>query len=328
MNGQHNNNRNYSAADLLRYLDGQMDRAELHALERAMLDDEMLADAVEGYRLMRETYPDEAILAKTGEISTPKNTANQQAKQAPVVPLPRFRWIGYAAAACVVVAAGWWIINLSQPGNVLPPEANDRENPSFVNADPSDSAIPAEKGGLPGNTVAAAEVPAPPPPEKENNKVNNTPSGSGEVAVLSNKNADPLKPSPSVLAEQTVPSKTEGSQLADANAKMDSRRISAPAAESSAFPSHTFKIADSTGASPMAGWDYYREYLDSKFNFPPLPKTGTIEINLTAGGKIAEVTVNAPVSDKDKNHIIQSVKSGPPWKNKTGNPAKAVIQFQ
>lgn len=42
----------YSAGDIQRYHDGQMSPAEMHALERAALDDPFLADAIEGYELL------------------------------------------------------------------------------------------------------------------------------------------------------------------------------------------------------------------------------------------------------------------------------------
>lgn len=43
---------NYSAGDIQRYLQGKMTPQEMHALEKAALDDELLADAIEGYALV------------------------------------------------------------------------------------------------------------------------------------------------------------------------------------------------------------------------------------------------------------------------------------
>ncbi|RXK58077.1 hypothetical protein ESA94_18865 [Lacibacter luteus] len=41
---------NYSAHDIERYINRQMNAAEMHAFEKAMMDDPFLADAVDGYR--------------------------------------------------------------------------------------------------------------------------------------------------------------------------------------------------------------------------------------------------------------------------------------
>lgn len=46
----------YSAEDIQRYLQGKMNPQEMHALERAALDDEFLADAIEGYALLEDDH--------------------------------------------------------------------------------------------------------------------------------------------------------------------------------------------------------------------------------------------------------------------------------
>jgi hypothetical protein len=38
--------------------------------------------------------------------------------------------------------------------------------------------------------------------------------------------------------------------------------------------------------------------------------------------------VEAPIGDQEKASIIKTIQNGPAWKNKTGKPAKATIQFQ
>jgi hypothetical protein len=44
----------YTAEDIQRYLAGGMEPAEMHALEKAALDDAFLAEAIEGYESMKE----------------------------------------------------------------------------------------------------------------------------------------------------------------------------------------------------------------------------------------------------------------------------------
>lgn len=43
------NNKEYSAIDIQRYLNGQMSAKEMHAMETAALDDPFLAEAIEGF---------------------------------------------------------------------------------------------------------------------------------------------------------------------------------------------------------------------------------------------------------------------------------------
>ena len=66
-----NNNINYNAEEIQRYLQGKMTPREMYALEKASLDDEFLADAIEGYSLL----PDEnhsKVVAELKETITEK----------------------------------------------------------------------------------------------------------------------------------------------------------------------------------------------------------------------------------------------------------------
>ena len=57
-----NFHRNYSAADIEKYWKGQLSPAEMHALEKAAMDDPFLADAIEGYRNSQTAAIDAASL--------------------------------------------------------------------------------------------------------------------------------------------------------------------------------------------------------------------------------------------------------------------------
>lgn len=63
----------YNADDIQRYLSGKMTPAEMHALEKAALDDEFLADAIEGYSLVEDNHTkvlgelNDSLAAKTVE---------------------------------------------------------------------------------------------------------------------------------------------------------------------------------------------------------------------------------------------------------------------
>lgn len=69
-----NDNKIYTAEDIQRYLQGKMTPVEMHELEKASLDDEFLADAVEGYSLMADENHTKIISSLKKEI-TEKVTA-------------------------------------------------------------------------------------------------------------------------------------------------------------------------------------------------------------------------------------------------------------
>lgn len=90
---------NYNAHDIERYLNRQMNAAEMHAFERAMMDDPMLADAVDGYQ---PVIAERNIDADLADLKTKLNPKKENGK----VITGFFRpWMSVAAAAIIVLTA-------------------------------------------------------------------------------------------------------------------------------------------------------------------------------------------------------------------------------
>ena len=89
----------YTAKDIEQYLAGSMSNAEMHAIEKAALDDQLLADAIEGYDAVDNKEWNEvfaalrdkiAIAGSTPVISISKNKFAQRWRVAAVLQLPIF----------------------------------------------------------------------------------------------------------------------------------------------------------------------------------------------------------------------------------------------
>ncbi len=109
MEGQENK-KHYTAVDIEKYHKGQLTPAEMHALEKAALDDPFLAEAMEGYAHLHQ--PVEADLA---ELRARLRERVESKGCAPLVPIPgseksgRSPWWRAAAAAILLGALGWGI---------------------------------------------------------------------------------------------------------------------------------------------------------------------------------------------------------------------------
>ncbi|MEO7309168.1 MAG: TonB family protein [Chitinophagaceae bacterium] len=114
---QTNNNINYTSEDLLRYARGQMSPQQMHALEKAALEDVFLAEALDGYmeaNSYTQTVPgllEEKLASFKLRISAPQ----PKEEQPKVVPIWRQKWLQYAVAASVVLVAGWWALLVNKP---------------------------------------------------------------------------------------------------------------------------------------------------------------------------------------------------------------------
>ncbi|MEO6228637.1 MAG: carboxypeptidase-like regulatory domain-containing protein [Ferruginibacter sp.] len=93
-------NINYTAEDILNYHSGKLTAAEMHAMEKAALDDAFLAEAMEGYAVMKDTdiQPQLAIL---------KNHFDNQ-QTAKVIPFnaPKHFKLWKTAAAIAIIIGG------------------------------------------------------------------------------------------------------------------------------------------------------------------------------------------------------------------------------
>jgi hypothetical protein len=111
-----NNHIIYSAEDIQRYWNGQLTPQEMHAMEKAALDDPFLADAMEGFGQALEEHDEKMVTAQLASIHQHLQARGAQA--ASTAPVRSFRWWQAAAAALVLVVAGYWIFSTNSSENV------------------------------------------------------------------------------------------------------------------------------------------------------------------------------------------------------------------
>lgn len=98
-------NKSFTASDIERYHSGKMTLAEMHALEKAALDDPFLADALEGYAFTSTPAID---LAKI------QLRLNEKKDRKKIVPFyQKYKWLSAAAIFIIIAAAGWFAYTVS-----------------------------------------------------------------------------------------------------------------------------------------------------------------------------------------------------------------------
>ncbi len=111
---QHKAHNIYSAADIRHYLAGNMTPAEMHALEKAALDDPFLAEAIEGYESMPDTGWQPQLEALHNAFARRNEAAGTT--MARVLPMAKSRrnWLRYAAALLITAGIATTIFLLSK----------------------------------------------------------------------------------------------------------------------------------------------------------------------------------------------------------------------
>ncbi|GAB3013071.1 hypothetical protein GCM10027051_15400 [Niabella terrae] len=147
----------YNAADIERYLNGRMNAQEMHELERAALSDPMLADAIDGFRLVSGGQTAKQLNAIHAAILG--QVENQ--KTAPV-PLSgsgtrTWRWIAAACVLGLLATSIWWF---NRPGTSRSDIAQVQQPAAPVIGDSPVMTEAAQKDATDSSPVMA---PLPPP---------------------------------------------------------------------------------------------------------------------------------------------------------------------
>lgn len=298
----------YNKDDIRRYLDGRMTAAEMHAMEKAALEDPFLADAMEGL----ETAPVAAIQADMQLLS---EKLAQRVTPAKVVPMrPERPWMAIAAAAVILVGLTMTILYTNpvpQPPAIAKVEAPARQETSpVVQADSvvASAPAPSSKGTVEKEPQTIARVDA--PKAITNNEITNNPvqadSSTKMIASASERKED--KPTP--LGE------TADRSRIDKEATQRMRSV-APAA---APPAEKAKKDASGGriyTEPADGWSAWEVYVLNNLRRPKDPALhGNVVVSFSVNpenGKPFDVKVDKglhPLYDKE---AIRLIKEGPVW---------------
>jgi hypothetical protein len=158
---------NYSAADIEKYYRGEMPAADMHAMEKAALDDPFLSEAMEGYEIQN---PELKVQSSDTDLNDLKRRLAERVtekagnKPAPVI---KFSWWKVAAVAFLFLGAGWLYIskNIAQAETVnkknkLPVPAKTDSAKTSVNTDTSivagDLAVTEKKQTVKNRNLAPA----------------------------------------------------------------------------------------------------------------------------------------------------------------------------
>lgn len=128
-----NDIKNYSAEDISRYWQGKLSSEEMHAMERAAMDDPFLADAMEGY----STANPQKV---TNDLAELRERLQERGSETKVVPMRRKWW---RVAAVIILLGGaaaltWQLL-----------DKNNAHDNLVQNNKEAKSSVPAENAATP-----------------------------------------------------------------------------------------------------------------------------------------------------------------------------------
>lgn len=298
----------YTTEDIRRYLDGRMTAAEMHAMEKAALEDPFLDDAMEGL----EAAPVSAIQADMQSLS---KKLQQRVTPAKVVPMrPERPWMAIAAASVILVGLAMTILYTNpvpKPSVIAKVEPSAREEAApIVHADSVvvSTPAPSSKGNVEKESQTIARVDA--PKAITNNEITNNLAQADSSTKMIASASERKEDMPTPLGETADRSKIDK----ESTQRMRSvAPAAAPVAEKAKKDASSGRIY----TEPADGWSAWEVYVLNNLRRPKDPVLhGNVVVSFSVNpdnGKPFDIKVDKglhPLYDKE---AIRLIKEGPVW---------------
>jgi outer membrane biosynthesis protein TonB len=305
--------------------------AEMHAMEKAALEDPFLADAIEG---IREMQPD-----LNADLAALNTRISERTKQK-TVKVNRFTVIAAAALIISISLAAWLFFRESD----TPQIAKLEETPPAVTHDSGSGAASAATESQSADSAATvAQAPS-------------ATTVSPEPSVASAKTATSKKSEPNAGAKTTPPAAATATNPTASAADLELNKADAPVAKKamaapvkdeketelamaskevskakakSTTPVRFETLEMAQTAEPVTGWSAFAKYIASNMQRPTGASAGmhgTVPMTFVVSpdGSISDVRVEKSLHPDYDKEAVRLLQGGPKWKAKNSeNPVRA-----
>lgn len=327
----------YSAADIQKYLEGMLSVAEMHAIEKAALEDPMLADAIEGMEAGSADYREDMQWLKERIFQKKKRRI-------------ALAWSGAAAAVIVVATYGVLLLNRQKSVNKKGELATTTILPKHKKVT-TDTIVSAEKATVSSsanqsdNPVSFGKKesfpddmsPAQAPLLAEKETIDADSSRSVVAVPDTQKISDPLRALdgrvPGIAIERVYSKKDTilNPSIEVADDVVVSRGYYADKSLLKKRKVNNNEEEQSVNAEPIEGWKKYNRYLKKQKRKDPvdLLTNGTVIVRFDVGpkGNLSNFTIKQSLSSFYDQEAIRLIKEGPAWKLKQGEKASVVLSI-
>lgn len=343
MNKNENDRIQYTAADINRYLRGDMSSAEMYEIEKAALEDPFLADAIEGYK-ERMAFSENIVTNELDELK-----ARMKTRIEPGVEKMKnsTRWWRIAALLLILAGAGSIIYKMVSTANLQEKSVITKNESAIQDSVPASAA---ENKIAPFDTASVALK------EKADNTKTIDIVNTNRAIKKSGKAALPITPSPSL---SNSPADIQHTEKPSQSLKFDSANVAAvmaprptareeeaPVAENRSVlrkisPNETVnrqKTSKSDAASdeavsikepeaePKIGFAEYNKYIEENKKSVTLANRphGDVVISffVNKNGRLSNFNIEKSVSQTIDKEAIRLLKKGPAWKVLKNRKAK------
>jgi hypothetical protein len=292
----------YSAEDIQKYLQGKMNAAEMHALEKTALDDPFLAEAIEGYR-------DNVV-----NLSSDMDILRSRLQERTEVKKEKrgLGWLTMVSAAALVLSlsfAAWLFFQPKEQQPIAKTETKEARDSAPEPPEPqplADTPVATRTEQLKEATTERKKLAEPPiEPVKEVN-VQNEEQRTPDLAATK----PPAASQPPAAAQAPETSRAD---VARDEATTPENKVAPRAARVRSM------LAEERGAQPTVGWAEFQNYLSKNLRAPAgqaIARKGSVTISFLVNGengKPYDFKVERSLHPDYDAEAIRVLKDGPTW---------------
>jgi hypothetical protein len=332
------NPKHYTAKDIERYHNGGMTAAEMHQLEKAALDDPMLADALEGYRFSKNPVAELA-----GLQSRLQQRISEEKKEQRIIFMQP--WMRVAALLLFMAGAGWLVVQtFSTRENDLAtstPALNKEErmtesaaadsSATVLQQQPTAFSIDSNARDVASQNSVQSRRISPAPQAKTSTPLTvmkESTTAKKNEAKMDREVVDAAQAAPQnevATLKATAPPAVRMQEMDSTTNSMAMRRKRAGIQEGRALEGREASVALDSLAQPAQGWKAFEEYI-AKNRKPVLPlnkKQSTennveLAFDINPQGRPVNIVVTQSGNQVYNDEAIRLLKEGPDWKGKNG----------
>lgn len=355
MNNGNQHTKAFQAADIQRYVSGQMSPDEMFLLEKAALEDPFLADAVEGMRIAFEQQGSAAFERDMDYLRSKLNKGTVRKKTE-----VWWRVAALILILCTGISISLLIRENSSPASVRISRVEENPKRSLhdttVNR-PSEKEVSANSVDSPrSKNITRSETPPLIPsaqskikkakPSAENATMNRNDRDAYPNEQLSN----PESSAPMVAKEEENVDSLSNNKMLEGraagvivNPQQNARQSAKRQADSiqdiavmalgiiSREKTDAIQNITSQRFEPAGGWDSFYLYLQSNLKTAVAEHDNNVQelsFELDKNGKAKNIRISRSISKKYDEQIIQLLTDGPAWVILKGKPRRLMLRIQ
>jgi outer membrane biosynthesis protein TonB len=314
----------YSAEDIQRYISGKMSAVEMHAIEKAALEDPFLADAIEGIREMQPNL--------NTDLMELKNKMSEKTEQRSV----KVSWLAILAAAAIIISLsfGGWLFFRDNDTPQIAKLEETAPTPSSVETN-QDTAASTTAITAPADASASQAVPAEEPlstrksaPAPAKNAAESAPAK--EEKPVAAAKAPTTAPPPTLT--KTDPTTAKKSMAAasktEAGQQLTVTTKDAAAPQAQTGPDLVLEMAKNV--EPANGWSAFAKYVAANMQRPTGESAGLhgkvpMSFIVAPDGSISNIKVEKSLHPDYDKEAVRLLTNGPKWKaSNADKPVRAV----